>query len=294
MSAALSKDLQFDDSGLDTWTDEDRFEVTAERLAEYAAATNDPIAAHREGEIAPPVFAIVPVFESLLMPAVDVLPVELIPRVVHGEQDFHFERPIKPGDKLVSRGKMIGYQGLENGTRAAIKLECRTEDGELVNEQFVTTFVRGFNAGKSIGVLSPDHKFDESLRAQDPVATVRQHIDDDQTFRYSPASGDPMPIHLDEDVARDAGLPGIIAHGLCTMAFTSWALLAEVADSDVSRLKRFAVRFSKMVLPGDDLETRIWKKGSTNGVTTYAFETTRVGADGEKAITDGLAEIREA
>jgi acyl dehydratase len=291
---ALSDDLEFDDSGLDKWTDEDLFEVTGERLAEYAAATNDPIEAHRKGVIAPPVFAIVPVFESLLMPAVDVLPVELIPRVVHGEQDFHFHRPIRPGDKLVSRGKMIGYEGLENGTRAAITLECRTEDGELVNEQFVTTFVRGFNAGKSLGVLSPAHKFDESLRAQDPVATVVQHVDDDQTFRYSEASGDPMPIHLDEDIAKNAGLPGIIAHGLCTMAFTSWALLTEVADSDVSRLKRFAVRFSKMVLPGDDIETRIWKKGTADGVTTYAFETTRVGSGGEKAITDGLAEIREA
>jgi acyl dehydratase len=294
MSASLSEGLQFDDSGLDTWTDEDRFEVTAERLAEYAAATNDPIAAHREGRIAPPVFAIVPVFESLLMPAVDVMPVELIPRVVHGEQDFHFHRPITPGDRLVSRGKMIGYEGLPNGTRAAIKLECRTETGELVNEQYVTTFVRGFDAGKSIGVLSPHHKFDESLRATEPVAVVRQHVDEDQTFRYSPASGDPMPIHLDEDVAKSAGLPGIIAHGLCTMAFTSWALLTEVADSDVSRLQRFAVRFSKMVLPGDDLETRIWKKGVEDGVATYAFETVRLVEGEEKAITDGLAEIREA
>jgi acyl dehydratase len=103
-----------------------------------------------------------------------------------------------------------------------------------------------------------------------------------------------MPIHLDEEVALDAGLPGIIAHGLCTMAFTSWALLTEVADSDVSRLKRFAVRFSKMVLPGDDLETRIWKKGVENGVTTYQFETVRLANGTEKAITDGLAEIREA
>ncbi|MEX3649847.1 MaoC/PaaZ C-terminal domain-containing protein [Mycolicibacterium porcinum] len=284
------EELVFDDSGLHTWTDEERFEVTRERLAEYAAATNDPIAAHRAGDVAPPVFAIVPVFEALLVPAVDVLPVELIPRVVHGEQDFHFHRPIRPGDKLVSRGKMIGYEGLENGTRAAIYLECRTEDGELVNEQYVTTFVRGFDAGKSIGELSPSHRFDEALRAGASVATVAQHVDHDQTFRYSPASGDPMPIHLDEEVARDAGLPGIIAHGLCTMAFTSWAVLTEVAGSDVNRLKRFAVRFSKMVLPGDDLETRIWRAGSSGGVTTYAFETAR-GSD--LVITDGLAEITE-
>jgi acyl dehydratase len=286
----MAEELEFDDAGLDVWSDEETFEVTRDRLVEYAEATNDPIAAHRNGDVANPVFAIVPVFESLLVPAVDVMPVELIPRVVHGEQDFHFRRAIKPGDKLVSRGKMTGYEGLDNGTRATIVLECRTEDGELVNEQYVTTFVRGFNAGKKIGELSPSHKFDPALREQAPVAKLVQHFDEDQTVRYAPAAGDPMPIHLDEDIAKDAGLPGIIGHGLCTMAFTSWAVLTEVGGSDVNRLKRFAVRFSKMVIPGDDLETRIWKVKSENGVTTYAFETAR---GDEFVITDGLAEIRD-
>lgn len=286
----MAAELEFDDNGLNVWSDEDSFEVVRERLVEYAKATNDPIAEHLSGDVASPVFAIVPVFESLLVPAVDVMPVELIPRVVHGEQDFHFHRPIGPGDKLVSRGKMTGYEGLENGTRATILLECRTEDGELVNEQYVTCFVRGFNAGKKIGVLSPSHKFDPALRDQAPVAKLVQHFDEDQTFRYAPAAGDPMPIHLDEEVAKSAGLPGIIGHGLCTMAFASWAVLTEVGGSDVNRLKRFAVRFSKMVIPGDDLETRIWKVGSENGVTTYAFETAR---GDDFVITDGLAEIAD-
>jgi acyl dehydratase len=286
----MTETLEFDDSGLDRWTDEERFEVTRERLAEYAAATNDPIDAHRRGDIAPPVFAIVPVFEALLTPAVDVMPVEAIPRVVHGEQDFHFHRPIRPGDKLVSRGKMIGYQGLEKGTRAAIVLECRNEHGELLNEQYVTTFVRGMTVDKTVGDLSPEHKFDDKLREQVPVAKVVQHVDDDQTFRYSSAAGDPMPIHLDEEIAKSAGLPGIIAHGLCTMAFTSWAVLTEIAGSDVNRLKRFAVRFSKPVIPGDDLETRIWKVGGDNGTTTYSFETAR-GED--LVITDGLAVLAD-
>lgn len=290
----MADDLAFDDAGLDKWSDEDRFEVTRERLAEYAQATNDPIPAHLAGDVASPVFAIVPVFESLLIPAVEVAPVELIPRVVHGEQDFHFHRPIRPGDKLVSRGKMIGYEGLEKGTRAAIVLECRTEEGELVNEQFVTCFFRGHNAGKKVGELSPGHKFDDALHEQAPMAKLVQHVDLDQTFRYGPAAGDPMPIHLDEEVARDAGLPGIIAHGLCTMAFTSWAVLTEVGGSDVSRLKRLAVRFSKMVLPGDDLETRIWQTGRSDGATEYAFETARNGNAGEEfAITDGLAVIAD-
>ena len=290
----MTETLEFDDTGLDRWTDDERFDVTQNRLAEYAAATNDPIEAHRRGDVAPPVFAIVPVFEALLTPAVDVMPVEAIPRIVHGEQDFHFHRAIRPGDKLVSRGKMIGYQSLEKGTRAAILLECRSEDGELVNEQYVTTFVRGMSVGKTIGELSPDHKFDDKLREHAPLAKVVQHIDTDQTFRYSAAAGDPMPIHLDEEVARDAGLPGIIAHGLCTMAFTSWAVLTELAGSDVNRLKRFAVRFSKPVLPGDDLETRIWTVGSGDGTTSYAFETVRSRGDGEElVITDGLAVIAD-
>ncbi|TSD99293.1 dehydratase [Skermania sp. ID1734] len=284
--------IEFDDNGLDTWTDETRFEVTRERIAEYAAATNDPIEAHRNGDVAPPVFAIVPVFESLMEPTLEVVPMEIFGRGVHGEQDFHFHRPMRPGDKLVSRANMTGYEGLEKGTRACVYIECRTEDGELVNEQYVTIFFRGADAstGKKVGELSPDHRFDAALRTSAPVAKVSAHVDADQTFRYAPASGDPVPIHLDEQVARDAGLPGIIAHGLCTMAFTSWAVLSEVADSDVTRLRRLAVRFAKMVFPNDDLETRIWRVGSENDSTTYAFETAR---GDDLVITDGLAEIRD-
>jgi acyl dehydratase len=280
----------FDDSKLNRWSDDQRFEVTRERMIAYAGATNDPIAAHRNGDVAPPVFAIVPVFQAMLHPAADVMPVELIPRIVHGEQDFHFRRPIHPGDKLVSRAKMTGYEGLQKGTRSAVLVECRTEDGELVNEQYVTIFIRGFDAGKAVGELSPSHKFDERHRGQAPLAKVVAHVDNDQTYRYADASGDPMPIHLDDDVARSVGLPGIIAHGLCTMAMASWAVLTEVGESDTPRLKRFAARFAKMVLPGDDLETRIYRTGSLDGITCYAFETAR---GDDFVITDGLAEIAD-
>lgn len=99
-----------------------------------------------------------------------------------------------------------------------------------------------------------------------------------------------MPIHLDEEFAREMGLPGIIAHGLCTMAFTSWAVLTELADSDVNRLRRLAVRFAKPVLPGQDITTTLYRGATTDGVTSYAFETS-VGDD--LVIKDGLAELSE-
>src|SRR5690606_37597379 len=143
--------VEFDDSGLNVWSDEERFEVTAERIAEYAAATNDPIPAHLAGEVASPVFGIVPVFEAMMMPVIDVVPMDIFGRVVHGEQDFHFHRPIRPGDKLVSRAKAIGYEGRENGTTITILIECRTEDGELVNEQYLTAFFRNIDVGTKVG-----------------------------------------------------------------------------------------------------------------------------------------------
>ncbi|WP_067468350.1 MaoC/PaaZ C-terminal domain-containing protein [Nocardia amamiensis] len=280
--------VEFDDAGLETWCDEERFEVTAERIAQYAAATNDPIAAHLAGAVAPPVFAIVPVFEAMMMPVIDVAPMDVFGRVVHGEQDFHFHRAIRPGERLVSRAQAVGYTSRSTGTTITIRIECRTETGEPVNHQYLTAFFRNIDAGKTVGEAAPPHKFDERLRGRDPIAVVAQHVDRDQTFRYAPASGDPVPLHLDEQVAEDAGLPGIIAHGLCTMAFASWAVLTEVAASDVHRLKRFAVRFAKPVFPGDDLTTRIWQAGSADGVTSYAFETVR---GDDVVLSDGLAEI---
>jgi acyl dehydratase len=206
-------------------------------------------------------------------------------RVVHGEQDFRIHRPIRPGDTITTRAKPIGYAGAPNGTSAAFLLECRDADGELVNEQYMTAFFRGVDAGETVGELAPPHKFDEALRAQEPVAVVTQHVDADQTFRYSPASGDPMPIHLDDEVARAAGLPGIIAHGLCTQAFTSWAVLTALGVGSAP-LKRHAVRFAKPVLPGQDLTTSIWQAAPG----AYAFET-RVGET--VVVKDGRAEVAQ-
>jgi acyl dehydratase len=42
--------------------------------------------------------------------------------------------------------------------------------------------------------------------------------------RYAAASGDHNPIHQDDDVARSVGLPGVIAHGMYTMALAARAV----------------------------------------------------------------------
>lgn len=278
--------VTFADSGLEQWTEDEVFEVTAERIAEYAAATNDPIEAHLKGEIAPPVFAVVPTFFSMAPAALEVAPVNLLMKLVHGEQDFHFHQPIRPGDALTCRAKATGYAALSTGSTVVVYAETKNQHGELVNEQWITAFFRGVDAGKTVGELAPGHALAEEVPASRCVAELTQHVDEDQTFRYSPASGDPMPIHLDDEIAKMSGLPGIINHGLCTMAFASWAALESFADGDVEKLKRFAVRFAKPVLPGQDMTTRFWDLPTAEGERGLGFEST-VGAD--LVIRDGLA-----
>lgn len=274
---------------LDQWNEGPEFKVEADRTKAYAAATNDPIPAHRNGEVAPPVFAVVPIWETMASGMAGVVPPEALAFVVHGEQDMFFRKPIVPGTVLRSKAAPIGIHVKPNGTSVVVKVETRDEAGDMVVEQYMTSFFRGISDGDSGGVEAPNHKLSGEAKSQDPAATVTQKLDDDQTFRYADASGDTMPMHLDEEFAKSVGLPGIIIHGLCTMAFTSWAAIQELAGGDTARLKRLAVRFSRPVLPGQEITTTFWKVGESDGVTSYGFETRNDA--GDVVIKDGLAEI---
>lgn len=281
--------MGFNLENLGTWSDEKEFKVDADRARAYAAATNDPVPAHESGDLAPPVFAVVPVWEAMGGATAQVVTPDVLAMVVHGEQDIVFHRPIRPGTVLRSKAAPVGVHVKPSGTTVVAKTETRDDEGNPVNEQFFTTFIRGLARGDSRGEAAPEHRFPEEVRAADPVAEVAQTLDADQTYRYSDASGDLMPIHLDDEFARAVGLPGIIIHGLCTMAFTSHAVITSVAGGDSGRLHRLAVRFSRPVLPGETITTRIWAAGDREGRSVYAFETTNPG--GDLVIKDGLAEI---
>lgn len=281
---------EFNLDAVGNWGDPLEFEVDKERIKAYAAATNDPIAPHASGELAPPVFAIVPAFGVAGPTSLQVIPPNMLMAVLHGEQDFHFEKPIEPGMTLATRAAVVGVHGRSSGVSVVVKSESRDASSEeLVVTQYMNAFVRGGQVPESVGEEPPDHGFDESLRESDPLAEVSQTFDSDQTFRYSEASGDPMPIHLDDDLAKSMGLPGIIIHGLCTMAFTSVAVIESECADDPTRLKRLAVRFAKVLQPKQTITTRIWAAGERDGRDAFAYETTSDA--GEVVIKDGLAEI---
>jgi len=72
-----------------------------------------------------------------------------------------------------------------------------------------------------------------------------------QLVMYAGTSGDYNPLHTDDVYTREvAGYPGVFAHGMLSMGLTGKMLTKYVGDG---RLKKFGVRFTNQVWPGDTL-----------------------------------------
>lgn len=262
--------------------------VDPARALAYAAATNDANPVYASGLVAPPVFGVVPTWESMGAPLHDLVSPEWYARIVHGEHDMHFHQPLVPGQELVTTAGGYSVRVSRSGTRYTVRVvSTDNHSGTLVLEQFGTMFIRGMSDGESAGPDKPEHVFPKEARDQ-PLGTYTVHVDDDQTFRYSEASGDHNPIHVDPAAATAVGLPGIILHGLCTMAMTGQAVLVLGADGDPSRLRRLAVRFSRPVFPGSDVTTTVSDGGVAGGRRVLAFE---AHSAGQLVISNGRAEI---
>jgi acyl dehydratase len=263
--------------------EERTYTVTAEAISAYAAATDETAPAVRAGRVAPPVFAVLPVWEAIANASREVASDAVRRHVVHYEQDLLLHAPIEAGMRLVSRATPVALLQRPNGTSLVIRTETRDPDGRLVNEQHVTEFFRGVEAPESRGERAPGHRLEVDGA---PQAEIGYPVALDQTTRYADASGDRFAIHLDDEFARSVGLPGRIVHGLCTMAFTGRAVLEATGTDDPTAIARLAVRFSSPLFPGETLTTRVWALGD-DGV---GFEA--VGDDGRAVIKDGRAELR--
>ncbi|MGA9857554.1 MAG: MaoC/PaaZ C-terminal domain-containing protein [Solirubrobacteraceae bacterium] len=107
------------------------------------------------------------------------------------------------------------------------------------------------------------------------------------TVRYAGASGDFNPIHIDEEFARQVGLPGRILHGLWTMAQVARAHTEAFGGPD--KLARLSVQFRGMGV----MEHEITVTGSVRDVgDERAVVDSEARQDGKRIIRNGEAEIR--
>ncbi len=119
------------------------------------------------------------------------------------------------------------------------------------------------------------------MQPDDEIEPLNVTPDKYLTVRYAGASGDFNPIHIDEDFARDVGLPGRILHGLYTMAQVARA--ASAAGGGPQSLKRLSVQFRGMGVPESELSISGTVGSAQDGVAVVQLSCSQ----GGKAIIRG-------
>ncbi|MFQ5947287.1 MAG: MaoC/PaaZ C-terminal domain-containing protein [Acidimicrobiia bacterium] len=253
--------------------------VSSQQIEAYARAPGDDNPRYAPGpdQVAPPVFAVVPAFSEMGTITGDPeLGVDNPLMIVHGEQEFLYHRPLRPGETLVLTPVLEQVADKGSGAIYVAKVALSTVDGEPIIDQWATIFVRGAGSGQK----RPSNGRPPAPAKGAVAAEFTRKVDVDMPRRYAEASGDHNPIHLDATVAKAAGLPGVINHGLGTLALVSGGLVDRLAAGDPTRLVRLKARFTDLVFPGDDLSTVVWNSSgplSESQAQAFLFETTRPG-----------------
>ena len=237
--------------------------ITPALAQQYAEATNDPNPRYQRqapDQLAPPMYAVRPMIDELFAAIQDPELGADVLRLVHGEQEMIFHQPLRAWDLVAPRAQIVGVEDKSSGQ--IVHLEQRLmRDGELVTQARSALFIRAKTRHEPSG-SKPSAAAPSAPPERGELIAQRTHqVAADQSHRYAAISNDRNPIHVDPEVARAAGLPEVILHGLCTMAMAASAVVDETCQGDPTRLKRLKVRFARPVFNGDTLTTRIWRQG---------------------------------
>ena len=125
-----------------------------------------------------------------------------------------------------------------------------------------------------------------ALQPGDEIAPLKVTPDKYLTIRYAGASGDFNPIHVDEEFAKQVGLPGKILHGLYSMAQVARAQTDAGGGPEV--LRRLIVQFRGMGLPEHELTVTGTVREVNDGVAIVEISCEQ---NGKRIIRNAEAEI---
>src|SRR6201998_4235497 len=134
-------------------------------------------------------------------------------RIVNGEQGVRLHQPLKPQNTVIGRQRILEVVDKGAGKGALVLTERKVTDketGELIATVTQTTFARADG-----GFGGPPRQAPEPhplpSRAPDAVCDLTTRPETALIYRLS---GDRNPLHAEPAVARAAGFPRPIAHGL--------------------------------------------------------------------------------
>ena len=181
-------------------------------------------------------------------------------KIVNGEQGVTLHQPLKATGTVLGKSRIVDVIDKGAGKGALVYTERKVTDkasGALVATVTQTTFCRadgGFGGPPRESPLV--HKIPE--RAPDLVCDLGTRPEQAMIYRLS---ADRNPLHIDPAIAKAAGYPRPILHGLGTFGVVGHALLKTVCDYNPARVASFGGRFSSPVFPGETIRTEMWRDG---------------------------------
>ena len=190
--------------------------------------------------------------------------------VLHGEQRLTVHRPMPVAAEILADERITG--AFDKGDKGAILLIEKTlrlrETGEKLCTLTATTVARGDGGfgGPKEGAPEP-----HPVPARAPDLVHAGDTRPDQAFLYA-LSGDRNPLHRDPKIAKAAGFPRPILHGLCTYGTACRSIISTVCKYDPDRIAGFDARFSAPVFPGETIVTEMWVDGRVVSFRSKAKE----------------------
>ncbi|MDT0508453.1 MaoC/PaaZ C-terminal domain-containing protein [Novosphingobium sp. MMS21-SN21R] len=182
-------------------------------------------------------------------------------KLVHLAQYAEFPAPLPAAANVRGEAEVISLTDRGEGKGAVLVLERRISDaatGKLYCRLHQTLLLRGDGGFGGVAAM----RLDEPMPTDAPDTTA--------TFATSPRaaliyrlSGDWNPLHLDPQIAAQAGFSRPILQGLASYGIAG-AAISRALGKDPAALSKLACRFSGVVLPGDELSFKVWKQGEAS------------------------------
>jgi acyl dehydratase len=133
----------------------------------------------------------------------------------------------------------------------------------------------------------------DSSHPNGDLPAIEKTISRDQILRYSQASGDFNPVHLDEDFAAKSSFGRIVAHGMMTLAFLSEMLTVHFGVNWLST-GSLKVRFKRPAYPDDTLRTwgKVTRREEASDHTLVKCDVALRNASNNEELITGTATVR--
>lgn len=239
--------------------------VTRQDILEYVDATLDnPSRYIRSGHAAPPFYLsrlLYPMFRYFMINKD--LGLNLL-RMVHGQQSVEWFGNISEGDMLNVKVEIHDICGSAAGDTLTLRTTISSKEKVLGTADTLFIIRAKKNGQEKAAPVKEEQGGRELFRR-----TIR--TEEGQQLKYAKVSGDENFIHTSNFLARLAGLPRTIMHGVCIGAMATNSLLDEVLGGDMSKMKRISMRFANPVLPGEEITLVGYETAARNRILFAAY-----------------------